>query len=165
MSKISDTLKAGCGFECSRTETASDGKTVIHTWPPQCPDSSGRTNVTEPFTKEFTTESIVLGPTRDGTVHIGDLPETLGKGGSVGTAVVEKDMVRHPDHYDEGDPVYEPIKVIQAWKLNFAIGSAVKYLARYKKKWNPIEDLEKAKQYIDFEIEELRKQVPPRGMD
>ena len=68
-----------------------------------------------------------------------------------------KEMVRHPDHYSMGDTTYEPYKVIAAWEANFNIGSAIKYLARYKKKWNPIEDLEKAKQYIDFEIEHLKK--------
>ena len=68
-----------------------------------------------------------------------------------------KEMVKHPNHYNTGDNTYEPYKVIAAWEANFNIGSAIKYLARYKKKWNPIEDLEKAKQYIDFEIEQLKK--------
>lgn len=68
-----------------------------------------------------------------------------------------KEMVNHPDHYDMADKTYEPYKVITAWEANFNIGNAIKYLARYKKKWNPIEDLQKAKQYIDFEIEHLNK--------
>lgn len=68
----------------------------------------------------------------------------------------DKEMVHHPDHYDMVDKTYEPYKVINAWGANFNIGNAIKYLARYKKKWNPIEDLEKAKQYIDFEIECLK---------
>ena len=67
-----------------------------------------------------------------------------------------KEMVHHPDHYDMTDKTYEPYKVINAWGANFNIGNAIKYLARYKKKWNPIEDLEKAKQYIEFEIECLK---------
>lgn len=74
------------------------------------------------------------------------------------TTETTKNMVKHPDHYDEGDPIYEPYRVINAWKCNFNIGSAIKYLARYKKKWNPIEDLEKAKEYIDFEIEALKSE-------
>ena len=60
------------------------------------------------------------------------------------------EMVSHPKHYDKGDSTYEPYKVIKAWNCNFNIGSAIKYLARYKNKWNAIEDLKKAKQYIDF---------------
>ena len=67
------------------------------------------------------------------------------------------EMVNHPDHYAMVDKTYEPYKVIAAWEANFNIGNAIKYLARYKKKWNPIEDLQKAKQYIDFEIEYLNK--------
>lgn len=66
------------------------------------------------------------------------------------------EMVNHPDHYSIANKTYEPYKVIAAWEANFNIGNAIKYLARYKKKWNPIEDLEKAKQYIDFEIEYLK---------
>ena len=69
-------------------------------------------------------------------------------------------MVHHPSHYDTGDKTYEPYRVIEAWGCNFNIGSAIKYLSRYEKKWNPIEDLEKAKQYIDFEIERLREYQP-----
>lgn len=65
-------------------------------------------------------------------------------------------MVNHPHHYNMGNPAYEPYKVISEWGCNFNIGNAIKYLARYKQKWNPIEDLEKAKKYIDFEIERLR---------
>jgi vacuolar-type H+-ATPase subunit I/STV1 len=68
-------------------------------------------------------------------------------------------MVSHPKHYDKGDSTYEPYKVIKAWNCNFNIGSAIKYLARYKDKWNAIEDLKKAKQYIDFEIESLKSEA------
>lgn len=72
-----------------------------------------------------------------------------------------EDMVSHPSHYNKGNPVYEPYKVIKAWDCNFNIGNAIKYLARYRNKWDALEDLEKAKQYIDFEIEALR--VPPQA--
>ena len=74
---------------------------------------------------------------------------------------LSQDMVNHPKHYNKGNPAYEPYKVISEWGLNFNIGNAVKYLARYKSKWNPIEDLEKAKKYIDFEIEALRLTESP----
>ncbi len=60
-------------------------------------------------------------------------------------------MVTNPDHYG-GDQVYEVIKVIEAWDCNFNIGNAVKYLGRYKKKFNPTEDLKKAIWYIEREI-------------
>lgn len=65
------------------------------------------------------------------------------------------DAVSKPSHYIEGRN-YEPRKVIRDWKLNFNLGNAVKYISRAGLKGSAIEDLEKAKQYIDFELEELK---------
>lgn len=65
----------------------------------------------------------------------------------------EYDMVHHPSHYTEGRK-YEPRKVIADWGLNFNLGNAVKYLSRAGRKGDKIEDLRKAIQYIQFEIEE-----------
>ena len=64
------------------------------------------------------------------------------------------DVVSHPSHYTEGRK-YEPRKVIADWGLNFNLGNAVKYVARAGRKGDKIEDLRKAIQYIEFEIEEL----------
>lgn len=62
--------------------------------------------------------------------------------------------VSHPAHYIAGRK-YEPRKVIADWGLNFNLGNAVKYISRAGRKGNKIEDLQKAIQYIEFEIEEL----------
>ena len=64
------------------------------------------------------------------------------------------DVVSHPSHYTEGRK-YEPRKVIADWGLNFNLGNAVKYVARAGRKCDKVEDLRKAIQYIEFEIEEL----------
>lgn len=64
------------------------------------------------------------------------------------------DAVSHPSHYMEGRK-YEPRKVIADWGLNFNLGNAVKYISRAGRKGDKIEDLRKAIQYIEFEIEEL----------
>lgn len=61
------------------------------------------------------------------------------------------DNVSHPYHYNVGK--IEVIDAIEAWELNFSLGNAVKYIARADHKGNPIEDLEKARWYIDREIE------------
>ena len=59
-------------------------------------------------------------------------------------------------HYKEC--AIEPIDFILANKLGFCEGNVVKYVARHKHK-NGIEDLKKAKQYLDFLIEELEALV------
>lgn len=65
----------------------------------------------------------------------------------------------HPAHYGGADNPYEAIKVIEAWDLNFNLGNVVKYIARAgkKEKNTLVEDLEKARQYLDFEIERRRR--------
>jgi hypothetical protein len=71
---------------------------------------------------------------------------------------LQKEMVNHPDHYGGGDNPYEAIKVIEAWSLNFSLGSAVKYISRWNKKGAGIEDLKKARRYLDFEIARLERE-------
>ena len=66
--------------------------------------------------------------------------------------------VHHPSHYG-GDTTYEAIKVIEAWRLDFCLGNAVKYIARAgKKSDDPIEDLKKARWYLDRKISNLENQ-------
>lgn len=62
--------------------------------------------------------------------------------------------VDHPAHYCYSK--YEPKDVIRGWGLNFNLGSAVKYIARAGRKDDIIQDLEKAKKFLEFEIEALK---------
>lgn len=64
--------------------------------------------------------------------------------------------INHPSHYG-GDTTYEAIKVIEAWELGFNLGNVVKYISRAGKKPKnyKVEDLLKAKWYLDREIEML----------
>ena len=52
-----------------------------------------------------------------------------------------------PAHYDIG---IEPVKYITSHGLGFLEGNIVKYITRYKLKGNPVEDLHKARVYIDL---------------
>lgn len=70
-----------------------------------------------------------------------------------------KEMVNHPSHYGGDDNVYEAIKVIEAWELDFHLGNTVKYISRAGKKdvEKELEDLLKAKWYLERKIENLKK--------
>jgi len=57
-----------------------------------------------------------------------------------------------PIHYDGG---IEPVKYIQSHSMDFLQGNVIKYITRYKKKGQPIEDLNKARLYIDLMLKEL----------
>lgn len=60
----------------------------------------------------------------------------------------------NPDYYK--DLIPEPIDVILNWELGPCEANVVKYIARYKNK-NGIEDLKKAKWYIEKLIERCEK--------
>lgn len=64
------------------------------------------------------------------------------------------DAVHAPAHYIEGRS-YEPKDVIRDWELNFNLGNVVKYVSRAGRKDDALEDLKKAKQYLEFEIEAM----------
>ena len=65
-----------------------------------------------------------------------------------------KEKVDHPDHYGGENNPYEAIKVIEAWGLDFHLGNVVKYISRAgKKSENVLEDMQKAKWYLDRWLE------------
>lgn len=64
------------------------------------------------------------------------------------------DVVNHPPHY-KSDSGIESIEVIEAFNLNFCLGNTIKYVLRHQKKGKPLEDLKKARWYLDREIEKL----------
>jgi hypothetical protein len=61
------------------------------------------------------------------------------------------DPVNHPPHYGTHPSGIECIDVVE--HLNFCLGNAIKYIWRCEDKGNPVEDLKKARWYLDREIE------------
>ena len=70
------------------------------------------------------------------------------------------DMVNHPSHYTQGGiECIDCIKSATVGKVGieaFCVGNAIKYLFRYEEK-NGIEDVKKARWYIDRLIKELEE--------
>ena len=60
------------------------------------------------------------------------------------------DNVNHPKHYTSHPSGVEVIEITE--HMNFCLGNAVKYILRCDLKGKPIEDLRKARWYIDREI-------------
>lgn len=73
---------------------------------------------------------------------------------TIDTTTTEYDPVNHPSHYCEGRK-YEPIKVIDDWGLDFYLGNALKYISRAGRKNDELEDLKKARFYLDYKIKYL----------
>ncbi len=62
--------------------------------------------------------------------------------------------VEHPKHYISHPSGIECIQITE--HMNFCLGNAMKYLWRAGEKDNALEDLEKARWYLDREIRNLK---------
>mgnify|MGYP001566805775 CR=1 FL=1 len=69
----------------------------------------------------------------------------------------QSDTINHPPHYTTGK--IEVIDFIADQELGYLDGNIIKYVARYRHKGNPVEDLKKAQWYL----ERLIKQVAGGG--
>jgi hypothetical protein len=63
------------------------------------------------------------------------------------------DKVNHPKHYNSGK--IEVIDAIEDWSLNFCEGNVIKYVARHRLKEAPLDDLKKARWYLERLIQNL----------
>lgn len=63
--------------------------------------------------------------------------------------MTKKKQIKHPNHYG-GD--WGVLDFIEKHDLGFAAGNVIKYVARHKRK-NGLEDLKKAKNYLEKLIE------------
>lgn len=66
-----------------------------------------------------------------------------------------EDMVNHPPHYTSHPSGVEAITVCE--HMNFCLGNAMKYIWRAGLKGDALEDLEKARWYLDREIARLKR--------
>lgn len=67
------------------------------------------------------------------------------------------DVVDHPPHYTVGG--IETIDFIEAKKLGYHLGNVVKYISRVDQKDDPVENLKKARWYLDREISKRQDSV------
>jgi hypothetical protein len=69
--------------------------------------------------------------------------------------LARREAVNHPPHYNTGK--IEVIDAIDDWGLDFNAGNVVKYVARHQHKADPVEDLKKARWYLDRLIERIER--------
>ena len=65
--------------------------------------------------------------------------------------IAAREAVNNPSHYNQGN--IEVIDAIEYWGLDFNSGNVVKYVARHQHKAEALEDLKKARWYLDRIIE------------
>ena len=65
-----------------------------------------------------------------------------------------EDVINHPNHYTKG---IETIDYIRSWDIDYVCGNIIKYVTRFPYKGTPVQDLKKARWYLDYLIKELDK--------
>lgn len=101
-------------------------------------------------------------PEGDGTHRLGgtgEQPSDLVPEVEVGDDHYE--IIKHPKHYNSHPSGVECITIIEHFNLN--IGTTVKHLWRagLKPGMDTLDDLKKAQQYLQFEIDRVQRLQPP----
>ncbi len=71
---------------------------------------------------------------------------------------MKHDPVNHPSHYTSHPSGVECLDIVE--HMNFCLGNAIKYIWRADLKNDKLEDLKKARFYLDREIRRLELQIP-----
>lgn len=90
------------------------------------------------------------------TLKYGEIPlkEAIEKGFNM----KDHDPVNHPSHYTGHPSGVECIRITE--HFNFNLGNAIKYIWRAGEKGNLVQDLEKARWYIDRELIKIKESTP-----
>lgn len=67
------------------------------------------------------------------------------------------DLINHPPHHRADSP-YETTRVIEEWGLGYLLGNVLKYIARHELKGETLEDLKKARWYLNRRIALMEEQ-------
>ena len=66
----------------------------------------------------------------------------------------KKDIINHPEQYTKG---IETIDYIRSWNMDYVRGNIIKYVTRFPYKGTALQDLKKAKWYLEYLIKEVEK--------
>jgi hypothetical protein len=74
----------------------------------------------------------------------------------------KEDSINHPNHYNinrEGEQAIETYVYIRSWKMDYPESNIVKYVTRHPYKGKSLQDLKKARWYLDQLIKEVENDV------
>ena len=125
----------GCGTTFIHKKEKAQGR-----WPKYCPECLPKYSKV-PKKKEETVQTIA-----EKIVKAIEKPE-------VKVTPKKEDVINHPSHYTRGK--IEVIDFIEDQQLSYHLGNVIKYIARAGHKGDKLEDLKKARWYLDRYINEV----------
>lgn len=131
----------GCGETFVHTKEKAQGR-----WPKYCPECLPKYSKV-PKKKEVVVELVEPNIDEEAMQAITE---------KITQAIVEpktEDVINHPSHYTRGK--IEVIDFIEDQQLPYHLGNVIKYIARAGYKGDKLEDLKKARWYLDRYINEV----------
>jgi hypothetical protein len=125
----------GCGVTFVHKKEKAQGR-----WPKYCPECLPKYSKVSKK-KEETVQTIA-----EKIVKAIEEPE-------VKVTPKKEDVINHPSHYTRGN--IEVIDFIEDQQLPYHLGNVIKYIARAGHKGDKLEDLKKARWYLDRYINEV----------
>lgn len=119
----------GCGVTFVHKKEKAQGR-----WPKYCPECLPK------YSKVPKKKEVVVEPVEEPEVKVVELPK-------------KEDAINHPSHYTRGK--IEVIDFIEDQQLPYHLGNVIKYIARAGYKGDKLEDLKKARWYLDRYINEV----------
>ena len=148
------------GAGVSKELTCEDcGATFIHKkekaqgrWPKYCPECLPKYSKV-PKKKVDVTLANMAAKRKEVAVTLANMVANTLEEPEVKVVELKEDVINHPSHYTRGK--IEVIDFIEDQQLPYHLGNVIKYIARAGYKGDKLEDLKKARWYLDRYINEV----------
>ena len=135
----------GCGVTFTHKKEKAQGR-----WPKYCPECLPKYSKVPKKKVDVTLANMAAKRKEVDVTLVNMIANTLGE---PEVKVVEEDVINHPSHYTRGK--IEVIDFIEDQRLPYHLGNVIKYIARAGYKGDKLEDLKKARWYLDRYINEV----------
>lgn len=132
----------GCGVTFTHKKEKAQGR-----WPKYCPECLPKYSKVPKKKKVDATLANMAAKRKEVDVTLANMiANTLGEP-EVKVVELKEDVINHPSHYTRGK--IEVIDFIEDQQLPYHLGNVIKYIARAGYKGDKLEDLKKARWYLD----------------
>jgi hypothetical protein len=135
----------GCGVTFTHKKEKAQGR-----WPKYCPECLPKYSKVPKKKVDETLANMAAKRKEEDVILANMVANTLEE---PEVKVVEEDVINHPSHYTRGK--IEVIDFIEDQQLPYHLGNVIKYIARAGHKGDKLEDLKKARWYLDRYINEV----------
>lgn len=138
----------GCGVTFTHKKEKAQGR-----WPKYCPECLPKYSKVPKKKKVDATLANMAAKRKEVDVTLANMIANTLEEPEVKVVELKEDVINHPSHYTRGK--IEVIDFIEDQQLPYHLGNVIKYIARAGYKGDKLEDLKKARWYLDRYINEV----------